>query len=241
MTRSQLKGGVPIDVEWKGPDQCRTCRVRDHDIFSLLSDEDFALISQPIDQPQFAKGETLFHAGDPAEHFYTIREGVIKLLHEDADGNEQIVGLLAVGDVLGIEALVSSKYQYTAVAIEDLLTCKISLSTIIDLDRKLPHFRKQLMSRWQHSVDKSNRWLIEFRTGPVKSRFAHLTLCLAEKDPNRIIPMLTVKDLGLILGSKTETVSRIAAEFKRSGLLQKVAARRYRVDVEGVTELIGKE
>ena len=231
----------PIEASWKGPPQCEVCGIRDHVLFSPLSDEEFAHISQPIDQPRFSKGNLLYQAGDPANYFYTIRKGVVKLHQEDANGNVQVVGLLFRGDVLGLESLVSRKYQFTAIAIDDSLTCQIPLSTIIELDHKLPHFREQLMSRWQRSIDEAEVWLKELRTGSIKARIAHLFIRMAEKEPTRIIFMPSGEDLGLILATKTETVSRIMAEIKRTGLLQKVAPHRFRVDKEGLTELIGQD
>ena len=148
MNLAVKKSDFPIGAEFDGPVQCANCGIRDLVLFSSLKDEDFALIHKPIAEPRFEKGQILYFEDDPADHFYTVREGLVKLVHVTADGKEQILRLLKRGDVLGLEALVGKKYKATAIAIDSTLTCQIPLSVIIKLDRNLPHFRGQLLNRF---------------------------------------------------------------------------------------------
>lgn len=229
---------LPIEADWDGPPQCRTCGMRDHVLFSALSNEEFAHIRQPIDEPRFDKGEQVYRAGDPAGHFYTVREGLVKLVHESQDGEEHILRLVKRGDVLGLEAVVDKQYNYTAVVLDNTLTCRIPLSVIIELDKSLPHFRQHMLTRWQHSVDEAEGWLKDLRAGSIRTRLTHLILRLAEGQPTGIIFLPTRKDLGKILSAKVETVSRTVAEFIRAGLLERVAPSRFRVDVDGLHQRI---
>jgi CRP-like cAMP-binding protein len=232
------KDKFPIDVQFDGPAQCANCGIRDLVLFSSLKDEDFALIHQPIDEPRFEKGEILYRENEPADHFYTVREGLVKLVHKSAGGEEQIVRLLKRGDVLGLEALVGKKYKATAVAIDSTLTCEIPLSVIIKLDKNLPHFRRHLLERWQRSVDEAEDWLQCLRTGPIKIRLARFLLRLAEGEPSGTIFLPTREDMGNMLAVKIESISRAVAEFKRQGMIKKVAAYRFSLDVDMLQKIV---
>lgn len=212
--------------------------MRDHVLFSALSNDEFAHIRQPIDEPRFGKGERLYRAGEPAGHFYTVREGLVKLVNVSHDGEEHILRLVKHGDVLGLEALVDKHYNYTAVALDNTLTCQIPLSVIIELDKRLPHFRQHMLTRWQHAVDEAEGWLTDLRMGPIRMRLIHLILRLAEGNPTGIIFLPSREDIGNILSAKVETVSRAVAEFIRAGLLTRVAPSRFRVDVGGLHQRI---
>lgn len=227
-----------IDVEFNGPAQCANCGIRDLVLFSSLKDEDFALIHQPIAEPRYEKGECLYQENESADHFYTVREGLVKLIHPTADGKEQILRLLKRGDVLGLEALVGKKYKTTAIAIDNTLTCQIPLSVIIKLDKNLSHFRHHLMERWQRSVDEAEGWLQDLRTGPIKIRLARFLLRLAEEEATGIVFLPSREDMGNMLAVKIESISRAVAEFKRQGLINKVAPNRFRLDVEALYKII---
>lgn len=238
MNLAVTKGYFPTDTEFDGPAQCANCGIRDLVLFSSLKDEDFALIHKPIAEPRYEKGEILSQEDKPADHFYTVREGLVKLVHVTPDGKEQILRLLKRGDVLGLEALVGKKYKATAIAIDSTLTCQIPLSVIIKLDRNLPHFRDQLLKRWQRSVDEAEGWLKDLRTGPIKIRLARFLLRLAEGEPTNIVYLPTREDMASMLAVKIESISRSVADFKRQGLIEKVAAFRFRVDIESLYQMV---
>ena len=56
-------------------------------------------------------GEPLFRAGDPAHCIYAVRQGMLKTVHVNADGDEQILALNTPGEVLGLEAFSTGTYH----------------------------------------------------------------------------------------------------------------------------------
>jgi len=228
---------MPIEEKWEGPPQCKNCGISDLVLFSALKKEDFALIHEQIGEPRFDKGELLYKAGEPANHVFTIREGVVKLTHYSPNRGEHIVRLLKRGDVTGLESLIGKTYQHTAIVIDTTLTCRIPVAVINKLDQQLPHFRQQLLTRWQLSVDGANTWLMELRSGRLKARIARLLIQLADGEPTGVIFIPSREDMGTMLAARTEPVSRVMAEFKRAGLVKKVAVKRFKVDIEGLHPL----
>jgi len=125
--------------------------------------------------------------------------------------------------------------------IDATLVCRIPVAVISKLNQQLPHFRQELLARWQLSIDEANTWLMELRTGRVKARVARLLIQLADTDTETeaagVIFIPSRDDMGTILAATTEAVSRVMAEFKRAGLVKKVAVDRFKVDIEGLLPL----
>ena len=230
---------LAIQTAWQGPPQCEHCGVRHLVLFADLEQDDFALIHEPIDELHFDKGEMLYRSDEPADHVFTVREGVVKLVHYTADGDERIVRLLRRGDVTGLEALLGEPYHQHAVAIEPVLTCRIPANVVADISRRQPRFHRQLLMRWQRAVDEADAWLTDLGTGPVRTRVARLLLRLAENEPDAICFMPTREDMGAILGVTTESVSRATAELKRTGVIAYVAPGRVHVDIASLARLAG--
>mgnify|MGYP000966261660 CR=1 FL=1 len=87
---------IPIKTEsaWKGTSDCRNCGIRDMVLFADLKEEDFKHIHSPIDDLEFAPGDTLLHMGEPANSLMTLRVGMVKLVRNTVDGRQRIVRVL---------------------------------------------------------------------------------------------------------------------------------------------------
>lgn len=230
-------GEQAIAATWEGPARCEQCGIRHLVLFSSLESHEFALIHDPIDEMTLGKGRRLYREGESSNYLYTVQEGVVKLFHYLPDGSERIVRLLFKGDVAGLETLLGQPYQHHAVAIDPVLSCRIPVHTVEQLSRELPHFHRQLLSRWQQAVGDTDTWLTELATGSAKSRVARLMLRLADKDSDAMCFLPTREDMGAMMGVSTETVSRITAEYNRDGLLSKVAKNRARIDRDALERI----
>lgn len=222
---------------WQGPSQCENCGIRHLVLFSVLQKDEFALIHEPIDELHFDKGRALYREGDPGNYVFTVREGVIKLVHYASNGDERIVRLLRRGDVAGLEALLGQPYYQEAIALDSVLTCRIPVRVINDMYQRLPNFHRELMSRWQQAVNEADAWLTDLGTGAVKARVARLLLRLVEAEPGDTCFMPTREDIGSMLAVTTESVSRTTADFKRTGLIEHVAPQRIKVNVDSIKQL----
>ena len=223
-----------IQTVWEGPPQCENCGIRHLVLFSSLEQDDFALIHEPVAERRFEKGKALYREGDPGDHVFTVREGIIKLVRYAENGEERVVRLLRRGDVAGLEALLGQPYHHEAIPLDPALTCRIPVRVINDLNRRLPYFHHELMTRWQQAVNAADAWLTELGTGPVKARVARLLLRLAEAEPGDTCFMPTREDIGSMLAVTTESVSRATAEFKRSGVIEYVGPHRVKVKIDGL-------
>lgn len=74
--------------------------------------------NQPVSV--FSKGETLFHQGEPADAFFVILGGWIKLYRVTPDGNEAVVGVYRRGETFAEAAMfLGGRYPVSAEVVTD--------------------------------------------------------------------------------------------------------------------------
>jgi CRP/FNR family transcriptional regulator len=220
-----------IDIAWKGPPQCRDCGIRHLVLFADLQLSDFHLIHQPITELDLRPGDVLYHAGAKAHSVYTIREGLVKLVQYQPDGNQRILRVLKQGDVAGMEALVEQTYQHEAVVLEQASVCRIPVGVVASLSQDTPRLHHQLLSRWQRALRDADTWLTTLSSGPAPVRVARLLVYLAESQPDHSCFLPSRDDIGAMLGIASETASRVIADLKRKGRLRVLDAKHVQVDL----------
>ena len=201
-------------------------------LFSDLSPEDFALIRRPIDERRFGNGESLYRAGDSPDYLFTVRHGLVKLEQYLPDGTQRIVRLARPGDLIGLETLLRNPYGHDAVVLQPVLVCRIPVDVIKQLDRQVPELAQKLMERWQRALTEADSWLTELATGSTQVRVARLLIHLVGDDPEGSCYLPGREDIAAIIGTATETASRVVAEFRRSGFIEELGSHRVRVDLE---------
>lgn len=228
---------IPIhpDSAWQGTSDCRSCGVREMALFADLNEDDFSLIHAPIDDLALQPGQVLFHEGASAMGLFTVREGVIKLVRSTTDGRQRIVRVLRQGDVAGLEALATARYDTEAVALLSARVCRIPLSVIQRLGLQSPRLHKRLMEKWSSALREADDWLAELNFGSARKRVANLVLKLREPDNPELVTLFGREDMGAMLDLKLETVSREISNLVREGALQPLdrQGRRYQIVDEG--------
>ena len=140
---------IKIDSAWRGTSDCRNCGIRDMVLFADLNEQDFAEVHTPIDDMVFAADAPLYTEGQQALGVFTLRKGMLKLVRTTADGRERIVRVLRPGDVAGLEALATARYDTEAVALVEASVCRIPLSVLHHLSANSPRLHKRLMQKNQ--------------------------------------------------------------------------------------------
>ncbi|PKR52163.1 Crp/Fnr family transcriptional regulator [Thalassospira povalilytica] len=218
--------------------RCRDCGVRKFALFNNMTDEDFKLVHMPVEDVSLPRRGTLYNAGDMAQSIFTLRSGLIKLVHYLPDGGQRVVRLVRPGGTIGLEALVSECFTHHAEAIQDSQLCRIPIAVIEKLDRESPRLHKQVLNRWHQAVMDSDNWLTQMSTGTARERVARL--CLFLNDPETGTCQLPGReDIGAMLGITTETASRIIADFRRADLLAFLSRNVFRLDLDGIREVAG--
>lgn len=228
------------NVEWKGRAHCDKCHIRQLMLFSELPDSAFEHLLQPIDHYLYPPGSVIYQADTHKQFIYSIRRGMVKLVHVGQDGSNRIVRLLGPGAAIGLELLDGAEgYHHTAIAINQVDLCKIPVSTTRQLTTEHPALCKHVGQQLQEQLDLADQWIVALGTGSARQRVAQLLLVLDEffADENGAFILLNREDMAAMVGIAVETVSRIIAEFKRQKILYRYKVNLYSCNVAALQEI----
>ena len=77
------------------------------------------LLKQSIPR-DYPKGHTLFHRDDPADRFYIVLDGWVKIFHDTVDGDQAVLGVFSAGETLAeAAAFLEHGYPASAHVVED--------------------------------------------------------------------------------------------------------------------------
>jgi len=106
-------------------------------LFKHLDDSSLEALLDKVQLAVLNKGEILFDLGDPAEEFFVVQSGQLKLVRVSAGGAEKVLEFVKQGDSFA-EAVMfseSNKYPVSAVALIDSQIWCIDSSAYMELLR----------------------------------------------------------------------------------------------------------
>ena len=125
-------------------------------MFSQMSAEEIGRIAACTLPSRYAKGATVFHAGDPCTGFHIVVYGQVKLGFHSPQGGEKVVEIISAGQSFG-EALMFLEKPYIvyAQALADTMLLHVAKHCVFsELERDPGFARKMLsgLSRRLHSL-----------------------------------------------------------------------------------------
>ena len=117
-------------------------------LFRGLADPDLARIASGTREVRVARGEPVFHRGDPCEGFHVVAFGQVKLSLVSPAGDEKVVEIIGPGMSFG-EALMFAGRPYivSATALADCLLLHVNKATLFaEIDRDPALARRMLGS-----------------------------------------------------------------------------------------------
>jgi CRP-like cAMP-binding protein len=212
---------IPIKTEsaWRGTSDCRNCGIREMVLFADLNEQDFNLIHAPIDDLMYQPNQTLYDESDKALGVFTLRQGMVKLVRVTADGRARVVRVLFPGDVVGLEALATGRYDSQAVALSEVSVCRIPLEVMHQLGANSPRLHRKLMEKWQSALKLADDWLADLNFGTAKQRVLHFIRKMHEVSQDDTATLFSRDDMGSMMDLKLETVSREVSALVRAGVM----------------------
>jgi CRP/FNR family transcriptional regulator len=231
MTRSQC-----------GTHDCITCTARARSVFSELLAADLQVVSSSKSCRHYAKGETIFYAGDQPSGLFCIHRGIVKLYKVGRDGREQILRLAREGDIIGYQSLLSgNRYSKCAVPIADALICHIPKSTFFSLLSTNNRLSSRVIELLSTELRAAEERIVEMAQKPVRERLAETLLLLretygVEEDHATLNITLTRIELANIVGTTTESVSRLLSKFREERIIEISGKKLMIIDSAGLAE-----
>lgn len=169
----------------------------------------------------FAKGEVIFHHGDPADSLHLLDTGRVAVRVLTPQGEQAILAVLGPGKVFGELALIDQHAHRTATitAMERCETIVLRRAQFEKLRELHPQVDSILLASLAAQVNRLSEHLLEVLFSPAPRRVYRRLLVLDrefEGEPIRI----TQEDLALMAGATRSTVNEILRELERQGTVR---------------------
>jgi CRP-like cAMP-binding protein len=181
------------------------------------------------------KGDRLFSAREPAEAFFVVVSGRVKLSRSTPQGREHVVEVIRAGESFALmPVLEGGAYPVDATALGDASLVRIPRDGYLRLLARRPELHARASREVAERLRRFTTRLEDVATRPVPSRIAAHLLRLAEKDCGGADPG-TVVDLGATrevaaasLGTVREVFIRALRGIEKGGV---VALRGRRIEI----------
>jgi len=189
---------------------------------SLLPVEDLRRLLGYSEARPLDTGAVLFRAGDPADRFYLVVAGNVALSAGDAGGGEDIVDVLAPGDLAGEEAVFDRGAH--AITAQALLP---SRALVVDADPFFAHLDERfevvlaLLAGCSARLRGQIHEITELKLRCTTRRLANFLVGLAgtrKEGAARIVLPCGKHQLAERLGMKPESLSRAFAKLRPHGV-----------------------
>lgn len=170
---------------------------------------------------RFAKGEVIFHHGDPADSLYLLDTGRVAVRVLTPDGEQAILNVLGPGKVFGELALIDGHAHRTATitAMEPCEAILLGRGQFERLRELHPQVDGILLASLAAQVNRLSEHLLEVLFSPAPRRVYRRLLILDREFGGEPIA-ITQEDLALMAGATRSTVNEILRELERQGMVR---------------------
>ena len=170
---------------------------------------------------RFARGETLFHHGDPADALYLLASGRVAVRVATPHGDQTILSVLGPGQAFGELALLGYDPHRTATvtALEPSETIALHRTQFDALRARYPTVDRFLLAALSAQVARLSAHLLEVLFVPSRARILRRVLALSDEFENGVV-RLTQEDIALMSGTTRSTVNEVLREAERDGVVR---------------------
>ena len=174
----------------------------------------------------FAAKKIIYVEKDEPLHLYFIKKGQVKTYKQAKDRRELSSTLYSEGDFFGYESLCrSSLYAENAATLSDSELILISKADFMDYLFHHQEIANAFIGMLSGSVQEKEEQMLRLAYSSVRKRVADALIQVASKfgEPNSDTCTLKISrdDLAALVGTASETVSRMLADFKDEKLIEK--------------------
>lgn len=218
--------------------------IRAISLFDLMPDVELDRLLQHASSRRFAQGEAVFEQGGPADSFYLLLHGRLKVTQVTEDGQQIIVRVVHPGDLFGFaKALQRIDYPGTATAVAESLALSWPTDLWPSFVEHNPRLAVTAMQTIGERLEEAHMRIREMSTEEVERRVAHTVLRLAKKagkqeaDGIRIDFLISRQDIAEMTGTTLHTVSRILSAWEQLGFVLGGRQKLFVKDVSGLEQI----
>lgn len=169
----------------------------------------------------FKKKAEIFSEGDLPLNVFFVKSGNVKTFKSNKDSKELILNLYAANDFFGFEAILENvHYNESALAMQDSELILIPRYDFMLLIQSHPGISKSFINVLCKKVAEREAQLLRLAYNSIRQRTAEALLKSdIIKDANANI-VIAREDLAKMVGTASESIIRVLAEFKDEGLIE---------------------
>ncbi len=213
-------------------------------LFAEMPEDALQSLCASMQEVRLTAGEGLFRHGQPAERFFFVHEGMVKLFRLSPDGGEKIIELIRPGDTFA-EAVMfvgaQGRYPVSSAAVADSVVLAFSQKSYLGLLRDQPDLCFGLLA----SMSRRLHMLVnQIDSLTLQNATYRLVAYLLEQIPTSVkaspeVQLTTPKSaIASRLAIQPETLSRILARLRGSGLIDVQGAHITVRDVDALRKLV---
>lgn len=207
-------------------DDCLTCPVRGEHLFCNLSLNAGQRLNEIKSTAVYPRGAMLFIEGQQPRGVFVLCTGKVKLSTTSREGKTIITKISEPGDVLGLNAVVSGRpYEVTAEMMEPGQANFVPRDSLLQLMKDFPEAALRLAQQLSRNyfIAYEEVRTLGLSVSP-SEKFAKLLLSwstVPQTDGTSQLKLtLTHEEIGELIGTTRETVSRLFSDFKKKQLVQ---------------------
>ncbi|MGA7328686.1 MAG: helix-turn-helix domain-containing protein [Rhodomicrobium sp.] len=189
--------------------------------------------------------QDIFCEGDPRRSVYRVESGAVCLYKCMADGKRQIFDFAFPADLIGLGA--SNTHSCGAQAIGPSQLKAVPLTKLYELASRDPGFALGLYQAVSQELESTRDLLLTIAQLDSLERVAIFLLTLSQgnaragKNPRLLTIPMTRSDIGDLLGTTIETVSRSLTRLRQEKLIDIIRGSLIQIiDMEGLKALAGQ-
>ncbi len=197
----------------------RSCR-----LFAGLAPADLAAIAQITVSKPLAKGDYLFHEGEPSAGFFIVQRGAIDVHRLNRLGKERVIHIFRAGESFAEATLAALPgYPADARAVESSQVLLVHKAGFLWLLRRQPELALRMLAAMSAHLRDLVTQLEDLTMRDVETRLANWLLKRCPRpdsdQPLSIELKTTKRVLAAELGTVSETFSRTLARFRQQRLI----------------------
>lgn len=208
-------------------------------LFAGLPEEQVDALVGLASEKKFSRGESIFFEGDPADGFYMVSDGKVKIYKASLDGKEQILHIFGPGEPFGeVPVFHGRPFPANAMALVNSELLFFPRREFVDLVMEIPSLALSMLAVLSLRLRRFAAQIENLSLKEVPGRLASYLLYLAEENNNTDKVTLDIPkgQLASLLGTIPETLSRIFSKMTDDGLIRVEGRTIYLLDMERLRE-----
>lgn len=188
---------------------------------------------------RYRRGESIFFEGDPGIGFYMVASGKVKIFKTSLEGKEQILHIFGPGEPFGeVPVFHGDPFPANAETLTEAELLFFPRTEFVGLVSANPSLALNMLAMLALRLRRFTTQIENLSLKEVPGRLAFYLLYLTEEQErsDRVVLDIPKGQLASLLGTSSETLSRIFAKMTEEGLIRVEGKTIDLLDIERLKE-----